>query len=367
MYNFPHSLLPQKWADYYGHPLAKALATKFLTEEPRQVIYITGIPGSGKTAFVLLLIKASRCLNRKPTEIEPCGVCRACQETGDIRMAERTLTDVYWLQPGLSSSETLNAQVKTALEAAEKGHLQTGDPNGVMWLIFDEFHKFPSNLRSLLLSKADVPDPHARVVYVFITMQEEALGTVERLAFRRRGSSVRLNPFSEQDIVEYLQAKFPECPLDVARLIAKSSEQSIGMAIANYNNILEADSSLDIDVAAMVLGFATNRHRLEIWRGLQKRIKFLELRKILTGIYRYAPPQKLALQLLEDIYLSSNSLGRAPTTEQMVGIHLLNQFLSNYSNNELVNYLPELYELNLVQEQVVLGVEDGMPKLGFLE
>jgi len=364
LHNLPHELLPKKWSDYYGHPLAKEFARKFLTEEPRQMIFITGSPGVGKTAFVLLLLKAFRCLNRKPTEIDPCGYCESCLEA-DIRLSERTLSDVYWLQPGLNTEKTLNAEVKYALEAAEKGQMHSGNQEkDLLWIILDEFHKFPSNVRAQLLSRSEIPNPRTRVCYVFITMQEEALSQTERVAFRRRGSYIRLKPFVEEDIFAYLLKKFPECPPEVAALISKSSDNSIGMAIANYNSILESDPELDVTTAAIVLSFATNKHRLELWEAISNKVKIADLSALLTRIYRYASPQRLALQLIEDIIYSADYLNKGPSQDQLYAIHLLNQYLSNYSSNELLNYLIEIYGVKIVVPEAIEKIEDRMPGYG---
>ena len=359
LHNFAYDNLPKKWGDFYGHDEAVAKARRFLLDKPSQSLFICGESGVGKTAFVLLLIKSHRCLNRPKGEIDPCGQCPACLEH-DIRLTDKSLSDVYWLQPGGTEENGLSREVTNALLAADKGHRHTGrGKEDLLWVVADEFQGFPSNLRQKMLLSAELRNDRTNVCYVFITMQKEVLSTTERIAFTRRSSYLDLQPFTDREIYAFLRQKFPDCPDATAAIIAKCSENSIGLSLSHYDHIYAVDPELDPDVAAMLLHLANNEQRLGIWQHLEIKGNINSLKRELETVSRYVAPRKLASQLIEDIMLSVDlQPGGGPTIDQLFAFRILNQFLSAYSSNSLINYLTELYGLDIVLKEAVLKPVD---------
>jgi len=355
MRNFPYAQNPKNWSEYYGQPHAVNIAKKFLTDEPLQSLFVSGESGVGKTAFVLLLIKAARCLNRKPDEIEPCNECANCLQ-GDPRKGDPNLTDVWWIQPGADASITLNKSVKEAMIAAQSGHKHTGRDNDILFIVFDEFQRFPSDLRQPLLWSAEVPTGN-NVCFIFITMKKEQLDPTEWIAFTRRQRDLVLKPYSEVEIFEYLISRFPECPLETATIIARHSRRSIGLALSYYDSIKEESNELDPEVAAAIIGCASNNHREKLWGALQAKVKINKLNEYLEGLYTVTDRCNLARQLIQDVIntidISFEKTKGDPSDNQLLALRLLNQFLANHANTDLLSYLLQLYGLEIVYREAI--------------
>ncbi len=358
MQNFPYSQNPKTWADYYGHEQAVNVAKQFLTQEPLQTLFISGFSGVGKTAFVLLLIKAARCLNRPPDSMEPCGHCANCKMP-DPRTGDPNLTDVWWIQPGADPEKTLNKSLSEALQAANKGQKFTGKSDDIMFIVFDEFQKVPPHLRQLLLYQAEVKNEAANVCYIFITMQEDSLDLTELIAFKRRAGAgmLQLRPFTQIEIYGFLLNRYLDCPAEAASLIAKNANGSIGSAVALYSSIKSFDETLSPEVAAKVLSCATNKQRGKIWAMLYTKQKYVELNGYLERLARIVSIKQLAKQLVDDVLNTIERLG-TPDEPKLLAIRLLNQYLANSSNTSLASYLIQLYGLEVASHEGIYASPD---------
>lgn len=357
LYNFAYDQLPKNWLEYYGHPVAKALAKRFILEKPSQSLFISGESGVGKTAFVLLLLKSYLCLNRAEGSMNPCGKCRSCLDV-DVRLADPFVTGVYWLQQGATVETSFNTEVNNALAAAEKGHVQRGaGEKDLLVIVCDEFQGFPRNIRQKLLHNAEVRNEHTNVCYIFLTMQEDVLTATERIAFKRRGDYLTLQPFTEEELVKFLLEKYPNCPEETAWIIAGESEFSPGLAISHYSSIVTLDPELDPSIAAYVLNIANNDQRLELWEHIEKKGSFLELRNKISRLNKFVNSKRLAQQLIEDIMRSADKL-QEPTDNHIFAIGVLTQYSSNYLNCDLTAYLTQLYNMKLIDEEAVMSKID---------
>lgn len=358
MQNIPYSLNPTSWADYYGHPQAISVAKQFLTVEPLQTLFISGFSGLGKTAFVLLLIKAARCLNRAPDSMDPCGHCVNCKQP-DPRTADPNLTDVWWIQEGGDTEKTIGKAIKAALSAANKGQKFTGKPDDIMFVVFDEFQQVNRTDRAPLLQKAEVKSNH-NVCYIFITMEEERLDLTELIAFTRRAGSglLRLKPFTQVEIYNFLLNKFLDCPAETAALISKNSNGSVGSAIGLYSAIKNYDELLSPEVAATVMSCATNKQRAKIWSMLYNRHRFVEINNYIDKLARVVSVKQLARQLVDDVLNTVQQIGE-PDEHKLLAIRLLNQYLANSSNTSLSSYLIQLYGLPIASNEGINATFDS--------
>ena len=352
MKNFAYDQNPKTWADYYGQEQAINTAKKFLTEEPLQALLISGYSGLGKTAFALLLIRAAKCLNRAPDSIEPCGHCANCLAE-DPRLGDPNLTDVWWVQRGANFEESINKSVTSAMIAAGKGQKHSGNKDDILFVVIDEFQDIPSTLRKSLIHNAELKNNDTNVCYIFITMQEELLDETELTAFKRRGRYLMLQPFTAAQIYDFIINRYVDCPADTASLIAKHSNQSIGMAIANYDAIKEFDSNLYIENAAKVLGCASNAQRSKLWSLLYNGNRFVEINSYVERISQIVSKKKLAQQLMDDV-LNTVYITNMLTEEQNLAFKLLNQFICNHSSTQLTSYLMQLYKLPVASKD---GIE----------
>jgi hypothetical protein len=359
MKNIAYTSNPMKWSDYFGQEEAVNLAKQFiingLDDEkglPRS-IYISGPSGVGKTAYIRLLLRSLRCLNRKPDEYEPCGVCENCVRTQEERLGGRAYGDTIWLQPGGRERGTLNAQVKDALIEASKGHTNTGRPDrDFLALVFDELQAFPSSLRQEVLLRSEIEVPNNNVCFIFSTMREDKINVQDRISLMRRSCPIRFRPFSVEEICDYLRVKFPSAPEETIYIVADSSENSLGLGLAYLERIRQEDKDMLPDVAAHILELATPTQRQYLWTCLEQNTDFLSLVKLCNELLLQVSPLRLTNQLIGDIL---RSIKQAPTAEQLLAIECLNQFQQNYGQLNLLSHLVPLCGLTVVDKQKVLS------------
>jgi DNA polymerase III delta prime subunit len=358
MQNFPYNQNPKTWADYYGHEQAVSVAKQFLTQEPLQTLFISGFSGVGKTAFVLLLIKAARCLNRPPDSMEPCGHCANCKMP-DPRKADPNMTDVWWIQEGGNTDLSIGKSINAALAAANKGQKFTGKTDDIMFIVFDEFQQVNRKDRSPLLPQAEVKDERSNVCYIFITMEEERLDLVELTAFKRRAGAglLQFRPFTQIEIYGFLLNRFLDCPAETASLISKDANGSPGYAITLYDCIKSNDETLSPEVAAKVLSCATNKQRSKLWAMLYTKQKYVELNGYLERLARVVSIKQLAKQLVDDVLNTIERIG-VPDEPKLLAIRLLNQYLANSSNTSLASYLIQLYGLEVASKEGIYASPD---------
>jgi hypothetical protein len=363
MHNFAYAHNPKNWSDYHGREDIKKLCAGYVIKGasalPRS-IFITGPSGCGKTSLVRLLMRSFRCLDRTPFLAEPCGKCAACLDS-DERLADGTLNDVYWIQPGgFNDEDSLKTKVKQALYAASKGQRRTDRPNhDVLWVVFDEWQTFPINIRQEILIRAEVEVPGNNVCYVFITMQEDRLGEEDRVALMRRSTLIKFNKMQTPELQAFLATKFPDLNPEIAEMIASKSRGSTGLALAYYDNIKQRSPRLELATAAQILGYASNKHRWGLWEYLRARSKFKDLQAYVTSLLDIVEPLELSRQLLADIL---ESIEAEPTEDQLYACSVLNQYQGNYKNADLLTYLIMLSGSSVVTRKGVYG--EAPDKLG---
>jgi hypothetical protein len=348
MHNFPYSELPMFWRNYWGQEHAVALASKWIQSGAKSLprsIFISGKTGTGKTSFVKLLMRSFRCLDRAADSTEPCGQCAACLDL-DERIADRTQTDVYWVQPGgYNDDETLGKQVKTALAAAARGQRRTDRPNqDVLWVVFDEWQNFPINLRQEILIRSELEVPGNNVCYIFITMQEERLTEEDRIALMSRGIPLKFRAFKSQEIQEFL--KRYDLEPEVSNLIAGAANGSLRMAQAYLDSSRSLDPTLGIAAVSKITGMAPDDWRWELWSMLAERVSFLTIKNTLESILEYCDRETLIRQLQTDLLFSIDSFG-VPTQDHTFALFCLAQMQTN-SSVDMLGQLGQLIGIKIV-------------------
>lgn len=364
MKNVAYDSNPMYWTEYFGQKkpveLAKQFIAKGIDDErglPR-CIFISGPSGVGKTSYVRLLLRSFRCLNRQLGEYEPCGECENCTLGLDERLGGRAYGDTLWVQPGDRERGTLQSRVRDALAQASQGHTHTGQPDrDVLFVVFDEFQAFPSDLRQEVLLKAEVEQDNNNVCFIFVTMLEEKINLQERIALIRRSCPLKFRPFTVDEIKEYLQTKYPDAPLDTLEMVAISSENSPGLGLAYMEMIKQEDEEMLIDTTCQILDMATPTQRLHLWQSLEQEKDITEIRRILEDLGLYVSNQRLVGQLINDILAS---VSKSPTREQLFALEQLNQYLRNYGVLSLLSHLtpmigvPRLVDHKLLESQSTL-------------
>lgn len=364
MHNHPYSRSPKRWADYYcgsGTNQAevdylKRVVTKGAKALPRS-LFITGKSGVGKTSLVLLLIRSFRCLNRVEGEYEPCGECEACKDI-DVRLSDRSMSGVVWVQPGSYTEETINQSVKNALHAAAKGATNTGDPSrDVLFVVFDEWQEFARNLRQQVLLRTELEVPGNQVCYIFLTMKEEDLAEEDRTALIRRSASgvIRLGVIEPEAIAVFLRAAYPDLNPEAASILAEGSKGRIGVATALYDSCIEKFETVTPEVAAYTAQRARGEWRWTLWEMLQSKSNFLNTMHYTKQLLERVSPEQLCKQMQDDI-LTSAAMVNNLSEDQIVALNLLTQYEVKLTN--FITYVTQLYGKNLVQRGACIQDED---------
>lgn len=363
MHNHPYTRAPKKWADYYcGSDTNRAevdylkrIVTQGAKALPRS-LFITGKSGVGKTSLALLLIRSFRCLNRKDGEYEPCGKCEACRDI-DVRLSDRSISGVVWVQPGSYTEETLNQSVKNALQAAAKGAANTGDPNrDVLFVVFDEWQEFARNLRQQVLLRTELEVPGNQVCYIFLTMKEEDLAEEDRTALIRRSGSgvIRLGMLDPAAITAFLLANYPDLDQETASILAEGSKGRIGLATALYDSCIEKFESISPEVAAYTAKLAKGEWRWELWELLGKS-DYRNTINYTRQLLNIVDSEQLCKQMQDDI-ITSAAMDNHLSEDQIVALNILTQYELKLTN--FVTYVSQLYGKNLVQRGAVVKDED---------
>lgn len=363
MHNHPYTRAPKKWADYYcaGTNAAEVDYIKRIISQgakslPRS-LFITGKSGVGKTSLSLLLIRSFRCLTRKDGDYEPCGECEACRDI-DVRLSDRSISGVVWVQPGSYTEETLNQSVKNALQAAAKGATNTGDPNrDVLFVVFDEWQEFARNLRQQVLLRTELEVPGNQVCYIFHTMKEEDLAEEDRLALIRRSASgvIRLGMIDVPSITSFLLANYPHLNPEAASILAEGSKGRIGLATALYDACIEKFETVTPEVAAYTAQIARGDWRWSLWELLQNKGNFLSTINYTRQLLEVVSSEQLCKQMQEDI-LTSAAMDNHISEDQIVALNILTQYEVKLTN--FVTYVSQLYGKNLVQRGAVIKYEE---------
>lgn len=366
MYNFPAQQLPVKWEDYYWHDDEVTMVQRWIAGAPNtlpQSLFVTGPTGVGKTSLVLLMLKSIRCLNRQPGQFAPCGECAACTDETDLRYADRSTSNVHWIQPGGFTTETIDSAVKQALRAANQGPILSGAPHrDILFIVFDEWHKIKSDLRQQVLIRSEVEIPHNNVMFIFITMQEEDLPEEDRIALSSRGNRIKLMPLTEQRITTYLIDKYNEysdtfphkhtIKQDAAELIAKQSRGSLRYADSHYSQCLEYmrtrdESLITEETVAMALKLSTWSERKVLWDLLSQRmVSYKKVNNVISAMLDSTDPSVLIRQLQEDLLLSIDA---NPTDEKFVANQLFCQLIMHPRSYPLSAVLLQLRGQQLIE------------------
>jgi DNA polymerase III delta prime subunit len=360
MFNFPAQHKPLSWDDYKGHPSEVKRVQRWIAGAPDllpQSLFVGGSTGVGKTSLISLLIRSIRCQNRVPGEFEPCGHCSSCLQT-ELRDADRSNSNIHWIQPGGFLGGTLDSAVKEALLSAEKGPIKTGNPHqDILFLVFDEWHKFASNLRQQVLLKCEVSSPRQNVMFIFITMSEDELPEKDLYALIGRGSRLRLQPFSTEEIASILMSKFSDLNLEAASTIAKFSRNDLRLAFSNYNECKQLDEYVTPESVAHTLKILTPQERLALWGMLESNCFFTTLRGYLESLTSKADPKRIAEQLHEDILTSMDS-NLVSKSACISASRLLMQYIYSPYALPLLATLMQLRDMKIIDSEIIRKQSD---------
>ncbi len=306
--NLPAQVEPKEWSEYfYQRQQIKDLTDAIQFDRMPPAFFISGPSGTGKTTAIKLLIKSTHCQNRQRGEFQPCNNCATCRL--DPRTAGPT-SNVLWIQSG--KDDSLTTQFNKALEEAYLPPYGYDEPHRFYkFIVFEELQSIPLDKLQSLLFYPELNQLIAqnRVVFIFNTMNESRIEDNALQALQDRGTYLRFKPLSEQQVWEYLIAKFPELPLEGAKLISMTSKGSFRRAIQAYKRCVSADNTLTTASIAERLNFAIPQVRHAFYNLLKactpsNRSKFFELDKFWKQLEQMVEVDEFIEQMDRDLDLS---------------------------------------------------------------
>ena len=367
MLNLPQQLAPLHWGEYFGHTKEQHIILQAISGGSATLpnnMFIHGVTGTGKTTFINLIIRSLYCSNPQDYQLEdrlyrrvnPCGECEFCVKLTDFRKHSGEHTNITHIQSGASETETLNAQVKRSLELARKPPVNNSNGReDLRFIIYDEWQLFSKPLRQQVLLKAE--EDGYPVIFFFITMSEEELPLDDKIAMMSRGCPIELRGFPPEDIARYLLQTINQIPAaprlkePEAKQIALRSSNSIRMALAHYERVVLYDWGLPEVRPSTVryfLNYTEPEQRKDLWQVILNS-NFVELDETIsrvTTLYSATKLNDLGHDLISDI-TSAMKQGRGNKEHQLLALRMLYQYVANYKDLRITDYLIQLTGLNL--------------------
>jgi len=305
---------PRSWDEYFGHERVVRLAKAALASNrlPKSIL-VSGPTGVGKGALVRLFLRALRCERRRPGEVQACGECPVCRS--DPRRADPAVEDLMWVQSG--SGESLNRQVAEAIEFARTPpRYNLDDHRRVKVVVIDEVDVLSYPQIVSLYYESEIPQPHGRTLFIFVTMNEAKLAEQQFRALADRGQHWRLGRLSEYRIDLYLRSRFPQLSAESRQLVASHCGGSIRGALQILERVRTLDPYFtDLSVAAEV-GAATPATRAHLWQLVQSpHSRMADITAFLRQLDGEVDERVLLGQLVRDVEAAIES---APNPEQIL-------------------------------------------------
>lgn len=260
---------PSSLAEVLYQPAIINTLRRYISEEEAmpQAMYFHGPPGTGKTSTAKAFIKSLRCLDKAVGSSNPCGKCRICKSTEDVRFSHPS-SNVMWIQRG-ASDQQMKSQIDEITEYIKYPPEFGGK---YKFVVVDELQTLNiSHIFNFLLLSESGPARQNNVIFIFITMSHESLQEVTREALVSRTLEFPFVAPAEDMILEYLkkQYEYPEASL---RIIARESDRNLRRTYALMQRVLDNDPSKAMDpiVTANTLNVADDDKRIKLWSLIQK-------------------------------------------------------------------------------------------------
>lgn len=375
MKNLPYTKLPQTWSNYLIGSTKNGIEINYLQKIIRKgvsylprSIFVTGVSGTGKSSLILLFIRSIRCLNRLEGDIEPCGYCSHCTSQ-DVRLEGlNSYTGIIWIQPGQSTEDTLYQTVKTALNEASKGHINTGNPNrDVLFVVIDEFQELSRDLRNRLLLRTELETPGKNVCYIFLTMRPDTFNPEDLTALSRRGICIHLGLSSADKIQSYLLKEYPSITAEAAKIISNGCQGRPGLATSFIWSCLDKFGEVTEDTAHYVINTIRNDWRWTLWELIHSNDKndfqrIIELIKYFTEETSFVTERTLNLLLQDDIMYSVMETNILNSAQEYALKMLSQQLLTGTRLGIVMLQLKNLGERIVTEKGVMRGLKEEVMK-----
>lgn len=305
---------PKLWSEIFGQESIKnTLKNEILNNKIAHAYIFSGSRGIGKTTTARLFAKTLNCLNRKPEDVEPCGVCQSCMsidsgssmELIEIDAASNTgVDDVRELRkltripPKLGSykifiidevhmlsKQAFNALLKTLEEPPERVIfiLATTEINKILDTILSrcQIFKFKKATNNEIVSDLKLICEKEKVSVsdeVLFRVAEKSTGGF-RDAESLLGqilSSLNQETINEDDIVDIINKTNQDYVLNFANSVLNKNAKDCFNVIYNVidDQINFDDFVLDlIEFFRKILIYKYNSDCLDNWKNLNNNLK----------------------------------------------------------------------------------------------
>lgn len=276
---------PRKWDQVVAQDhVVQTLRNAIKSERVGHAYLFSGPRGTGKTTTARLLAKAVNCLS-PDLQNRPCDECKNCLAVNEGRFLDLIEIDA-----------ASNTSVEDVRDLRDKINFSPTDGKYKVYII-DEVHMLSTAAFNALLKTLEEPPPHA--IFILATTEVHkipatVLSRCQRHEFRRIPVKEIVTTLEGLCREEHIQADE-----DALLLIARQSTGALRDAISLLDQLASSGEKINLDLAQVVLGTATNELVLELIDSIQKNDMAHGLETIHKALDSGSDPRQYGRQVVE--------------------------------------------------------------------